>query len=575
MLGGCRTPPGALPGAAHPLPASPRSAATPSAASPFRFVDVAASAGVRFHHTTGAFGQKWFPETNGSGAAFFDFDADGHPDLFLVNSRPWSDAERRAAHLPAAGRHPRVTGHLFRNRGDGTFTDVTAGSGLDVEMYGLGAAAGDYDNDGREDLYVTGIGRNYLFHNEGSGHFREVAGPAGVQGRGWSASAAWVDVDRDGSLDLFVCHYVRWSPAEEVPCSEGGRQVYCGPNLYRSEACHLFQNSGHGTFTDVSAKAGIQRARDGKPLRSKAMGVAVCDVNRDGWPDLAVANDTEPNFLFINTGHVTFLEKGTEAGIAYPESGEARSGMGIDAGDWQDTGQEGLLIGNFPEEMLGLYRSAGDALFTDVAETVGIGRPSLPYTTFGCLLVDLDNDGWLDIATANGHTDEKHEKGSPVTYAQRPLFFRNEGGTSFRPVAAFPRAVVGRGLAAADIDGDGDLDLVLTTNEGAPLLLRNESGSERHNLRVTLEGVKSNRSGIGAEVTAWVGGRAVRRRVRSGSSYLSQSELPVTIGLGEAARVDRLEVSWPSGTRDVLQNVPAGQALTIREGQSPARGASG
>jgi enediyne biosynthesis protein E4 len=572
LLGGCSDRPGAGRRIDRPALATAAAAEPPALVKPMAFVDVASSAGVRFRHVTGAFGQKWFPETNGSGAVFFDFDADGHPDLFLVNSRPWSVPERRAAHLPPAPSPPPVTGHLFRNRGDGSFTDVTAGSGLDVEIYGMGAAAGDYDNDGREDLYVTGIGRNYLFHNEGGGHFREVAGPAGVKDRGWSSSAAWVDVDRDGLLDLFVCHYVRWSPATDVPCSEREEQVYCGPNLYRSEACRLFHNNGNGSFTDLSARAGIQCSPDGKPFASKALGVAVCDVNRDGWPDLAVANDTERNFLFVNKKDGTFAEKGIEAGIAYPESGEARSGMGIDAGDWQGSGQEGLLIGNFPEEMLGLYRSAGDALFTDVAESVGVGRPSLPYTTFGCLLVDLDNDGWLDIATANGHIDAKHDKGPSVTYAQRPLFFRNEGGSSFRPVTAFPRAVVGRGLAAADIDGDGDLDLVLTTNGGAPLLLRNETGSQRHSLRVRLEGVKSNRSGIGAEVTAWVGGRAVRRRVRSGSSYLSQSELPVTLGLGEAERVDRLEVSWPSGAKDLLVNLPAGRPITVREGQSPAPG---
>jgi hypothetical protein len=435
-------------------------------------------------------------------------------------------------------------------------------------MYGMGAAAGDYDNDGRVDLYVTGIGGNALFHNEGGGHFREVAGPAGVRDRGWSSSAAWVDTDRDGHLDLFVCHYVRWSPESDLPCEEKGVPVYCAPNLYAAEACRLFHNRGDGTFTDVSARAGIQQGRDGKALASKALGVAVCDYDRDGWPDLAVANDTQANFLFRNNHDGTFTEKGVEVGVAYSANGETRSGMGIDAGDWEGQGREGLLIGNFPGEMLGLYRNASDGLLTDVAETVGAGRASAPYTTFGCLLVDLDNDGWLDIATANGHIDVDHEGAPPVPYAQRPLFLRSEAGNSFRPFAPMPRTAVGRGLAAADIDGDGDVDLLLTTNGGAPLLLRNEGGEQRRSLRVTLAGSRSNRGGIGAEVKAWLGSRVLQRRVRSGSSYLSQSELPLTIGLGSADRVDRLEVLWPSGTKDVVEDLPAGQAITIREGES-------
>jgi hypothetical protein len=534
-----------------------------------RFVDVAAASGIGFTHQTGAFGQKWFPETNGSGAAFLDYDNDGDADLYLVNGRHWSDAERRAAEVPVAERAvPRTTGRLYRNRGDGTFENATPGSGLEVETYGMGAAAGDYDNDGRTDLYVTGVGRNLLFHNEGGGRFREVATAAGVSDKGWSSSATWLDFDRDGLLDLFVCHYVRWSPAGDVPCEEERRAVYCGPNLYAPEACRLFRNQGKGTFEDVSARSGVQRGPDGKARRSKALGVVVCDENADGWPDLAVANDTEANFLFRNNRDGTFTEKGLELGIAFPESGEARSGMGIDAGDWEGTGGEGVLIGNFPEEMLGLYRPQ-HGLFIDVATAVGVGRPSLPFTTFGCLFVDWDNDGWLDIAAANGHVDKKYEKGSAITHAQRPLFFRNEGGKTFRSIVAFGKPVVGRGLAAADVDADGDSDLVLTTNGGAPLLLRNEGGEQRPSLRVTLVGTRSNRSAIGAVVRAQVGSRALVRRVRSGSSYLSQSELPITLGLGTADRVDRLTVTWPNGARDEWKDLPAGRPVTLREGDGP------
>jgi len=529
------------------------------------FTDVTAASGIRFRHTTGAFGEKWFPETNGSGAAFFDYDADGDADLYLVNGRHWRHAERRAGKVPGKPPAGAVTGRLYRNRGDGTFEDVTRGSGLDVEFYGMGAAAGDYDNDGRVDLYVTGIGRNYLFHNKGGGRFREVAKGVGVSDRGWSSSAAWVDTDRDGDLDLFVCHYVRWSPAGDIPCESNGRHVYCGPNLFAAEACRLFRNNGNGTFTDVTETAGIRRGRDGKALPSKALGVAVCDANGDGWPDLAVANDTERNFLFLNRGDGTFREEGLAAGVALPEEGEARSGMGIDAGDWDGSGREGLIIGNFPEEMMGLYRNEGDGTFRDVAEKVGVGKASYPFTTFGCLWVDLDNDGWLDIAAANGHIDASPDRRVAYQHAQRPLFLRNEEGQRFLPLNAFSRAVVGRGLAAADVDRDGDLDLLLTVNGGAPLLLRNNGGSRGKSLRVTLEGTASNRSAIGAEVTAWIGGRAIRRRVRSGSSYLSQSELPLTLGLGASPTVDRLEITWPGGATQTLTNLSAGQALTIRE----------
>jgi hypothetical protein len=529
------------------------------------FKDVTAASGIRFRHTTGAFGEKWFPETNGSGAAFFDYDGDGDADLYLVNGRHWSAAERREGKVPGKLAGGAVTGRLYRNRGDGTFEDVTRGSGLDVEIYGMGAAAGDYDNDGHVDLYVTGIGRNYLFRNAGNGRFHEVARAAGVSDRGWSSSAAWVDVDRDGDLDLFVCHYVRWSPAGDIPCESNKRHVYCGPNLYAPEACRLFRNDGDGRFIDVTEQAGIRRGTDGKALPSKALGVAICDANGDGWPDLAVANDTERNFLFLNRGDGTFREEGMAAGVALPENGEARSGMGIDAGDWDGSGRESLLIGNFPEEMMGLYRSDADGIFADVADKVGVAKASYPFTTFGCLWVDLDNDGWLDIAAANGHIDATSGGRVAYPHAQRPLFLRNEEGRRFRQIDPFTRALVGRGLAAADVDRDGDLDLLLTVNGGAPLLLRNDGGNRGGSIRVTLEGSTSNRSAIGAEVTAWVGRRALRRRVRSGSSYLSQSELPLTLGLGAAAAVDRLEITWPSGATQTLTGIPAGQALTVRE----------
>jgi hypothetical protein len=570
--GGCRHRPGA-----DAVMATSEAAVVPARShrvtrKPLRLVDATEQAGIRFRHSTGAFGQKWFPETNGSGAVFFDFDGDGHPDLFLVNGREWTETERQLARLPPARSDHRRTGRLYRNRGDGTFDDATSGSGLDVEIYGMGATAGDYDNDGRTDLFVTGIGRSELFRNEGGGHFRKVTEAAGLKDRGWSSSAAWVDVDRDGYLDLFVCHYVRWSPSSDQACFDRGKRVYCAPDIYPPESCRLYHNRRDGTFEDISARAGILRRRDGRALLSKALGVAVGDFDGDGWPDLAVANDQEANFLFRNNGDGTFTEEGQERGIAFSSQGEARSGMGIDAGVWSGNGREGLLIGNFVEEKLGLYENDGLALFTDLALRTGVGTASEPYTTFGCLLVDLDNDGWLDIVAANGHIDYDFlGEQDKVPYAQRPLFLRNESGREFRTFAGFDRAMVGRGLAAADIDGDGDVDLLITTNGGAPALLRNEGGEQRRSLRISLKGVKSNRDGIGAEVTAWIGPRVVRRRVRSGSSYLSQSELPLTLGLGEARQADRLRVTWPSGAKDFLVRVPAGANLTIHEGQSPDR----
>jgi enediyne biosynthesis protein E4 len=470
---------------------------TPQARRPLQLLDVTAASGVRFRHHTGAFGRKWFPETNGAGGAIFDCDGDGAPDLFLVNSRDWTPAERRAAHVPAALPSPPTPSCLYRNRGNGTFEDVTQAAGLDVPMYGMGCAVGDYDNDGFSDLYCSGIGRGWLFHNEGGKRFREVAGPAGVQGDGWGSSCAWVDIDRDGKLDLFVCHYVKWNPAQDSPCDGvGGAPVYCGPNLYHAETCRLYHNNGDGTFSDVSKRAGIW-GPSGRSLTSKALGVAVCDVDQDGWPDLAVANDTEANFLFHNRRDGTFREEGLTRGMALPEDGEARSGMGIDAADWDGSGRDSLLIGNFWDEMLALDHPNEHGLYTDRARAVGLGEASRYSTTFGCLFVDLNNDGWLDVAAANGHIDQKMAQGTLIPWRQRPLFLLNQAGKSFRAAPLYPRPLVGRGLAAGDWDRDGAVDLLLTTNGGSPALLKNGGGTGA-SVRLVLEGTRSNRSGIGA-----------------------------------------------------------------------------
>jgi hypothetical protein len=595
LTGGCRTLSMTVRAEVRPQ----RPALSPGSPASLRLVDVTAASGVRFLHHTGAFGRKWFPETNGSGAAIFDYDGDGSPDLFLVNGRDWSSTERKAAHQPPGPQPCPTPSRLFHNRGDGTFEDVTQNSGLDVPMYGMGCAVGDYNNDGYPDLYVTGVGRGWLFRNEGGGaaswregratavpplgpvagrepwagprgRFREIAGPAGVQGEGWGSGCAWVDFDRDGRLDLFVCHYVRWDPKGDAPCDgANGKPVYCGPNLYRPEPCRLYHGNADGTFTDVSKRAGIWGSA-GRPLTSKALGVTICDIDRDGWPDLAVANDTEANFLFRNNHDGTFSEQGLTRGMALPEEGLARSGMGIDAADWDGSGRESFLIGNFWGEGQALYEPDEKGLYADRAPAVGLYEASRSFTTFGCLFTDLNNDGWLDVAAVNGHIDDKMERGSPVPLAQPPLFLMNQGGKGFHPAHLYDRALVGRGLAAGDWNGDGAIDLLLTTNGGAPLLLQN-AGVRGQSLRLVLEGTRSNRSGIGTELVAHAGGRVLHRRVRSGSSYLCASELPVTLGLGTARQADRIIVRWPSGSVDRLSGLATENEYQVREGAGVVR----
>ena len=412
-------------------------------------------------------------------------------------------------------------------------------------MFGMGAAVGDYDNDGRMDLYVTGLNRNYLFHNQsehGKVRFVDVSEKARVRGDGWSTSACWFDYDKDGKLDLFVCHYIEWTPGKDVYASRDGKlKSYTGPLSYKAEANRLYHNLGDGRFQDVSQSAGISRTLgdNARPLRGGSLGVAVCDYDEDGWPDLVVTNDQRPNFLFHNRAGKTFDEVAVETGIAYSENGQARAGMGVDSGDIDGSGRASILIGNYSDEMLGLYQNSG-GVFTDIAPRSTVGRASLKFLTFGCDLLDVDNDGWLDIFAVNGHVDddERNLKNSGVTYRQRPLLLENEGKGRFRDIGAqsgtaLAQSVVGRGLAYADIDLDGDLDVLISVNSGPPLLLRNDSAHKNNALRLHLRGEKSNRDALGARVIARVGEQTLYRWVRSGSSYLSAHELPLTLGLGE------------------------------------------
>jgi enediyne biosynthesis protein E4 len=524
----------------------------------FRLVDVTAASGVQFRHRNGAYGGKLLPETMGSGCAFLDYDADGWPDILLVNGMDWP-----------GHRQERSTLRLYRNNRNGTFTDVTRSAGLDVELYGMGVAVGDWNNDGFPDLLVTCVGQNRLFRNTGKGTFVDVTKASGLGGRsGFSTSALWFDFDRDGLLDLFVCNYVKWSAEHDVYCSVDGKQKsYCTPEAYRGDTCWLFRNRGNGTFEDVTATSGVFDSS------SKALGVALLDDDQDGWPDLVVANDTQPNKLYRNQRNGTFKEVGVQAGVAFSTDGRARAGMGIDAADFDNSGRMGVAVTNFDNEMTGLYRSLGKGLYEDVATRAGVGVPSRNRLGFGCLFADFDLDGALDLVVANGHIDEAvRSLRTGAAHAQPPLLFRNLGNGTFQDVAAaagadFIRPRVGRGLACGDFDRDGDVDLLMTTNNGPAVLFRNDQLAGNRSLRFRLVGTKSNRDAIGAVVRVFHGGVTQSRMVKTGSSYLSQSELPVTFGVGRQDRVDRVVIDWPSGRTEEFKGVAAGRAYQCVEGK--------
>jgi hypothetical protein len=547
-----------------------------------RLVDVTAGAGIAFRHNSGAYGGKLLPETLGSGCAFLDYDSDGWQDILLVNGMDWPGHKRS-----------RSTLGLYRNNRDGTFSDVTRSAGLDVEMYGMGVAVGDWNNDGFPDLLVTCVGQNRLFRNTGKGTFVDVTKSSGLGGRtAFSTSAVWVDVDRDGFLDLFVCNYVRWSAENDVFCSLDGRQKsYCTPEAYRGETSWLFRNRGDGTFEDVTATSGVF------DTSSKALGVAMLDVDQDGWPDLFVANDTQPNKLYRNQRNGTFKDIAVETGVAFSNDGRARAGMGVDAADLDGSGRPSLAITNFDNEMIGLYRpvgptatgvgptsSAGPGVgptlrsgvsmsYEDAAMRAGIGAASRNTLGFGCVFADLDLDGALDLVVANGHIDDtvRNIRGN-TGYAQPPHLFLNRGDGTFRDAAAeagaeFAQPRVGRGLALGDFDRDGDLDLLMTTNNGPARLFRNDQAAGNRSIRLRLVGTKSNRDAIGASVRIFHGGSSQSRMVKTGSSYLSQSELPVTFGVGQRDLVDRVVINWPSGRTEEFTNVVSGRAYECIEGK--------
>jgi enediyne biosynthesis protein E4 len=523
------------------------------------FRDVTQASGLRFTHNNGAFGKKYLPETIGPGVAFIDYDNDGWPDIFLVNGMDWPGHAQK-----------HTTPKLYHNNHDGTFTDVTHKAGLDVEMYGLGVAVGDYDRDGFDDLFVTALGQSRLFHNNGNGTFTDVTQKAGLAGpHEFSTSAAWVDYDKDGKLDLVVGNYVQWTQETDLYCTlDGKSKSYCTPESYKGTSARLWHNRGDGTFEDVTQKAGL-----GEPT-SKTMGIAVLDYDNDGWTDLLFSNDTQPNKLYRNNGNGTFSEKGVIAGVAFSEDGVARAGMGVDAADYDHSGFPSVMITNFSNQMLSLYHNEGKGLFVDEAPQSAIGRATLLTLGFGCFFFDYDLDGWPDIFVANGHIDPEIQKvQANVKYAMPPHLFRNLGKGKFEEVTnlmgnAFAAPRVGRGAAYADFNNDGRLDLLLATNAGPVYLFRNEAQAgtaANHSLRIKLVGTKSNHDGIGAVVRLTSNGETQTEMLRSGSSYLSSSELVLTFGLGAREKADAVEIRWPSGQVDHLSGVAAGQTIVVTE----------
>jgi hypothetical protein len=523
-----------------------------------KFVDVAKSLGLTVSHISSG-EKRYIVESISGGVGLFDCDDDGRLDIIIVNG---SSVDRFLK-----GGDPLVT--LYHQEPDGTFKDITKQAGLTRLGWGMGVAVADYDNDGFQDILITAVGQNHLFHNTGHGTFVDVTDPSGLGHRpGFSTSALWFDYDRDGLLDLLICNYVKWTPETDVYCSVDGKQKsYCTPEAYRGTTSWLFRNKGNGTFEDVTAKAGLF------DTTSKSLGVTMIDYDLDPWPDVFVANDTQPNKLYRNNGNGTFTELGLQAGLAFSEDGRARAGMGADAADVDNSGHTTVVVTNFSGEMLGLYRPVGDGQYADAAPRTDVGRATQLTLGFGCFFFDVDLDGLLDLLVVNGHIDETISSvAGRVSYAEPPHLFHNEGKGQFVDIAnavggGFATPKVGRGAAFGDFDNDGDPDVLITSNNGPAFLYRVDSPAGAHSLRVKLHGTKSNRDGIGARVRVFAGADKYWRSVKTGSSYLSQSELPVTFGLGGHARADRLVVEWPSGAKEELTNLAAGQAYEITEGR--------
>lgn len=521
-------------------------------------VDVTARAGIHFTHVNGARGDKWMPETLGAGGGFLDYDGDGWLDIFLVNGRSWSGRESTGS-------------ALYRNQGDGTFRDVSEETGADIEVYGMGAAFGDFDGDGDPDIYVTAVGANVLLRND-DGVFKDVTEQMGVDGNPedrrdtWSTGATWLDFDRDGDLDLFVCNYVRWTPETDLfHTLDGTTKAYATPEVYEGDTCVLYQNEAGSVFSDVTRAVGLWNES------GKALGVIVDDFNSDGWPDLIVTNDTEPNFYYLNMGNGTFEDRGVRSGVAYDPTGRARAGMGLDVTDLDGDGKLAVAIGNFSQESASLYVQLEPELFQDRAPAMRLARPTLGSLTFGVRFADLNLDGWDDLILANGHIEPTiSEVRTQITFAQPPQLFLRSGtrfvdsGEAAGP--DFNRPLVGRGLAVGDYDRDGDADVLITTNGGTPRLFRTESPAEAGWVSLGLVGPPANRQAIGAVVYVFSGDRRQRWYVTGSGSYLTQSETGRrSFGLGNLPAVDSVRVIWPDGLVGVWQGpMPTGSILELR-----------
>lgn len=531
-----------------------------------KFTDVTDVSGIEFRHFTGATGKRYMPETMGAGCAFLDYDADGNLDILLANGANLT-AENQAE-----------TPRLYRNLGDGQFVDVTEAAGLDVPMYGMGITAADYDNDADIDIYFTNVGKNHLFRNNGDRTFTDVTDAAEVGDPNWSTSATFFDADNDGWLDIFVCNYVEWTPETDIPCTVQSTtdnkryRTYCTPTVYAGQSCRFYRNRGDGTFNERTSQAGLYN-----PI-GKSLGVTLLDYNRDGWIDLAVANDTEPNFLYRNNGDGTFTDEAVVMGVAFSETGKARGSMGIDAADIDNNGSIAIAIGNFGNEKTAFfYAKPGDIYFTDRTDNVQIGNLSYRLLTFGLLFFDCDLDGALDMFCVNGHIEpevRRYQQHTP--YAQLPSLFQNRSDGTFQDItkhAGLTRTGVGRGCAYGDYDNDGDLDLIVQNNGatqdyGKIWLLRNDTEPAANYLRVRTIGTRSNRDGIGATIQVKSGNRVQQQMVRTGSSYCSQSEMTLTFGLGSNETVENLEIQWPSGEIDRYTERKANQLIEAIEGAS-------
>ncbi|MFL6304893.1 MAG: CRTAC1 family protein [Candidatus Sulfotelmatobacter sp.] len=524
---------------------------------PFEEVPPSASK-ISWVHTAGKSAEKYLPETTGAGCAFLDYDNDGWMDIYLVNS----------GKCDFYNPNPPLRNALYRNNHDGTFTDVTEKAGVAAGGYGQGVAVGDYDGDGFPDIYVTQYGRSILYHNNGDGTFTDVTEKAGVAAPGWSSSAVWFDYDNDGRLDLFVCRFVEFNKAENLPCKAYNKPGYCVPTLYKPTANWLFHNNGDGTFTDVSKSSGI-----GKYL-GKAWGVVATDLKNNGKMDLFVANDTTANFLFMNRGNEKFEEIAALAGVGYGETGRPRSGMGVDSVDFNQDGWMDLFVANIDHEKYSLYQNNHDETFDDQAGPTGVGAATRLMSGWGLKFFDYDNDGNLDLFLANGNPDDLIETMQhDVTYREPLLLFHSDG-KSLQNVSAesgpiFARNLSARGLAIGDFDNDGAVDVLVSVNDGAPLLLRNAAAKGNHWLGIKLVGRRSNRDAVGARVTYQAGELKRSRMKVGGGSFLSSHDPRMVLGIGKRTKIDLLEVKWPEpgGTIEKFTNLPIDRYITIIEGE--------